>query len=270
MHAASTGTSTTPETPQAADSRPPEDVSAPTTTATSTTAAVHAVNMTKTIDERLILDRINFTIRPGQYVTLLGANGAGKSTMLRILASLSQPSRGKLTVFGHELTRASSPSLRARIGMIGHQPMLYRELAAVENLTFFGRLYGLPDARTRAMELLEYVGLADRAGDPVKAFSRGMTQRVAIARALMHEPDLLLADEPFAGLDAPSTRMVELMLARLHDEGRTIILTNHDITQSLRLAEHALVLHGRRIALDEPTADLDPEEVLKKVGWTSC
>ncbi|MBL1217996.1 MAG: ABC transporter ATP-binding protein [Planctomycetes bacterium] len=226
--------------------------------------------MTKTIDERLILDRINFTIRPGQYVTLLGANGAGKSTMLRILASLSQPSRGKLTVFGHELTRASSPSLRARIGMIGHQPMLYRELAAVENLTFFGRLYGLPDARTRAMELLEYVGLADRAGDPVKAFSRGMTQRVAIARALMHEPDLLLADEPFAGLDAPSTRMVELMLARLHDEGRTIILTNHDITQSLRLAEHALVLHGRRIALDEPTADLDPEEVLKKVGWTSC
>jgi heme exporter protein A len=226
--------------------------------------AVRAAGVSFWIDERPILREVGFDIDPGSFVALLGANGAGKSTLLRLLATLAHPTHGELFLFGQPLRR-NSTKVRGRIGMIGHQAMLYRDLAARENLEFFGRLYGVKDPAGRARELLALVGLSDRANDPVKAFSRGMTQRVAIARALMHEPDLLLADEPFAGLDAPSITALEGLLTQLHQGGKTIVLVNHDIQQSLWLAKRAIVLRRGKVVLDRPTVDLSAEAVMKEM-----
>jgi heme exporter protein A len=228
------------------------------------TRAVQVSGLAKTIDDKRALADITFDVRRGSYIALLGANGAGKSTLLKILATLIPPTTGALALFGETL-KGEAAGLRARLGLIGHGAMLYRDLSARENLVFFGRLYDLPDATSRADELLEYVGLTGRARDPVKTFSRGMAQRVSIARALVHDPDLLLADEPFAGLDAPSQRMLEQMLARLHGEGKTIILASHDLAQSLGLTQRALVLRQGRLVVDAETSRLDTQAVLAEV-----
>jgi heme exporter protein A len=229
--------------------------------AAATAAHVEVQGLGKTIDERTVLHDITFAITPGRYVALLGANGAGKSTLLKILATLTPPTGGKLHLFGENATRNLN-AVRARIGLIGHQSMLYHDLSARENLEFFGRLYGVKNVTHRAMELLETLGLAQRAEDCVKTFSRGMTQRVSIARALMHNPDLLLADEPFAGLDAPSVAAVEEVLSTLHRAGKTIILANHDIAQSLHLAQHAIVLRRGRKVISAATCNLEAADVL--------
>jgi heme exporter protein A len=234
-------------------------------TVTGAPPAVRAEGLSKTIDEKPILQGITLDIPLGRYVALLGANGAGKTTLLKILATLIPTTQGELKLFGKSVRRESA-AIRSRIGLIGHGAMLYRDLSAQENLVFFGRLYGVAHARRRARELLGFVDLASRANDPVKTFSRGMMQRVSIARALMHDPDLILADEPFSGLDAPSTRTLEQMLSRLHEQGRTIILANHEIGQSLRLAEQAVVLRKGRVVMDRPSHALDADEVLAEVS----
>jgi ABC-type multidrug transport system ATPase subunit len=225
---------------------------------------VRAVALGKTIESRNILRNINLDITPGTFVALLGANGAGKSTLLKILATLNAPSSGMLELFGISST-AHAAKVRRHIGLIGHQTMLYHDLSALENLTFFAKLYGIAHPQRRALDLLGQLGLASRAGDPVKAFSRGMSQRVAIARALLHEPQLLLADEPFAGLDAPSTALLERLLSQLHAQGKTIILANHDISQSLRLAQRAVVLAGGQKVIDAPARALDAATVLARM-----
>ena len=236
----------------------------------NTASLVKATALGKTIDERPILREVDLDLGQGRFLALLGANGAGKSTLLKVLATLAPATSGSLLLFGHDLTKSHGGGgtlnkVRARIGLIGHQSMLYHDLSACENLVFFGKLYGVKEPRNRAMHLLTGLRLADRAHDPVKAFSRGMIQRVAIARALMHSPDLLLADEPFAGLDAPSTKMLEEVLTDLHAAGKTVILANHDIAQSLRLAEHAIVLRKGRKVIDQPTFQLDTKTVLSEM-----
>lgn len=233
-------------------------------TLTTTASVVRAVDLGKWYDNRCVLDAVNLDIVPGSLLTLLGANGAGKSTLLRMLATLTGISRGELFLFGEKATTAST-ALRARIGMIGHQPILYRDLSVMENLLFFGGLYGISEPRRRAEELLARVGLTDRGGDAVKNLSRGMTQRVAIARALMHDPPLLLADEPFAGLDAPSSTNLERLLNDLQHQGKTIILSNHDIAQSLRLARQVIVLRQGRVVIDRPASKVTVDHVMKEV-----
>ena len=235
---------------------------ATTAEAADTAPAVLAESLEKWIDERPVLREINFHITPGRYVALLGANGAGKSTLLRLLSTLTTPTAGKLSLFGEKST---SPSIRRRIGLIGHQSMLYRDLSARENLEFFARLYNITDPAARAAALLEEVDLAHRADDPVKSFSRGMTQRLAIARALVHDPELLLADEPFDGLDAPSSRALEKLLARLHARGKTIVLANHDIPQTLRLVERVIVLREGAVGLDQSAWKVTAEQVLAEM-----
>ena len=240
-------------------SKPPALVS------TTTSPAIETHGLGKWIDDRIILRDIDLTIGAGEYVALLGANGAGKTTLLRILASLTAPSRGTVNLFGAKLTR-SAIDLRARIGLIGHQSMLYRDLSARENLAFFAKLYGIDELQRRIGQMLDVVGLADRADDPVKSFSRGMVQRVSIARALLHNPELILADEPFAGLDAPSIESLELLLSRLHAKARkTIVLVTHDIEQSLRLASRAIVLRGGVVVTDQPADKLYARELISEV-----
>jgi len=242
-------------------------IEVPVASCVCATAAVSVRGLGKTIDDRDILDDLTFEVPEGSFVALLGANGAGKSSLLKILATLIPPSRGELQLFGAAV-RSDATALRSRIGLIGHAPMLYRDLSALENLILFGRLYGVADPRQRAEQLLDYVELSHRASDSIKTFSRGMVQRAAIARALMHDPDLLLADEPFSGLDAPSANALERLLKRLHDEGRTIILANHDLSQSLAIAQRAIVLRRGRLVMDAPVGDLTQAEILAEVSAT--
>lgn len=225
---------------------------------------VQAIDLAKSIDGHSILRDVNFKLAAGEFAVLLGGNGAGKSTLLRILATLIPATAGRVELFG-ELANAMSVNLRRRIGMIAHQSMLYRDLSARENLEFFARLYDVQNPKARASQMLGMIGLSARSEDPVRNFSRGMLQRVAIARALLHNPEILLADEPFTGLDAPSIASVEELLGQLHAACKTIILVNHDIEQSLRLADRALVLRGGKVAIDRPACELRSREVLAEV-----
>lgn len=229
--------------------------------------AVRMRGLCKRYDERWVLRDITLDVSRGSYLALLGANGAGKSTLLHTLAMLNPASSGELALFGESANRPS-PKLRSRIGMIGHQPMLYRDLSAVENLVFFGKLYGISRPDQRAADLLERVGLADRAASIVKTFSRGMVQRLSIARALMHAPDMLLADEPFSGLDVPSVHAVSDLLGELHADGKTVILTNHDVRQSLELAQRVVVLRRGSVVRDQSARLTDTDEVTREVIGT--
>jgi heme exporter protein A len=228
---------------------------------------VKAEGLGVAIDGRAILADIDLEVGAGEYVAVLGANGAGKSTLLKVLATLTHASTGRLHLFGRRIGGGGDcRALRARIGLIGHQSMLYRDLTARENLEFFAKLYGVPRPAERAGRLLEAMGLESRADDPVKSFSRGMVQRVAIARAIVHDPQLILADEPFDGLDAPSVASTEALLAHFHRVGKTLILVNHDIEQSLRLAPRAVVLRRGRVVVDGATRNLNAAAMLAEVG----
>ncbi len=224
--------------------------------ADAASSVVLAQGLAKSMDGRRVLDAIDLELPRGRCVALLGANGAGKSTLLRILAMLTPPTAGTLALFGAPAA-GDRPELRARVGLIGHQTMLYRDMTPAENLEFFARLYRLSAPRDRAMKRLEFVGLAARADDPVRTLRRGMAQRVGIARALLHEPELLLADEPFTGLDAPSALRLAECLASLREQGRTIVLAHHDVHQALRWCEHVIVLRQGRMTLDAPSRGLD-------------
>jgi len=229
--------------------------------APETPSAVKATGLGLHFDDRRILQQIDLDVPPGQAVALMGANGAGKSTLLQVLATLIHPSQGRLELFG-ETIGPRSGGIRRRIGIIAHQSILYRDLSIRENLEFFGKLYDVVAAAERTREMLEMVGLAPRADDAVKTLSRGMTQRVSIARALMHDPDLLLADEPFNGLDAASTKALEALLRRIGQAGKAVIMANHDIAQSLALADRAVVLRQGRVVVDRPAGEIAVEDVL--------
>ncbi len=226
---------------------------------------IAARGLGKSIDDRKILSGIDLDIARGDFVALLGANGAGKTTLLKVIAMLSPATEGVLELFGSAVGR-DQREVRKRLGLIGHGMMLYRDLGIMENLIFFGKLYGVERPRERAEELLYKVGLHHRRLDAVSTLSRGMSQRASIARALMHDPEVLLADEPFAGLDAPSTSMLEKMLLELHQDGKTIVLVNHHIPQSLDLVDRAVVLRKGRIVINKRADELTASEVLKEVG----
>ncbi len=203
---------------------------------------------------RKALSQITFTCEPGEIIGLLGPNGAGKSTLLNVLATLLAPSRGTIR-YGE--VSGEGAAIRAQLGMLGHDLFLYPELTARENLTFFAQLYGLPDVRGAVDHALDCAGLSDRGDDLVSGFSRGMRQRVALERALLHDPKLILLDEPFTGLDQASTRA---LIARLKDRqaaGCMIVLATHDLDVADGLLTRAIYLkNGRMIGSDSETSGL--------------
>ena len=179
------------------------------------------------------LQRVDFTVRRGECVLLFGANGSGKSTLLRLLSGLSKPTAGTIRIGGWELPREAM-AVRAQIGLVAHRPLLYENLTAWENLDFFGKLYGI-DAEVRearGRNLLQQVGLERRADSLVRTFSRGMKQRLSIARALLHQPAILLLDEPYSGLDQAACEMLDDLLAGAKQAGRTILLSTHQLTRT--------------------------------------
>ncbi|HEX2779448.1 MAG TPA: heme ABC exporter ATP-binding protein CcmA, partial [Gemmatimonadaceae bacterium] len=198
-------------------------------------------------------------IESGECLALFGPNGAGKTTLLRLLAGLLRPTSGAARVDGVQLPGGARA--RATVGLISHQTMLYPALTALENVVFAARLHGVPDADAAARRALERTGVADRADTPVRALSRGLQQRVTVARALVHEPRVLLLDEPFTGLDDAGSTTLTDTLAELAREGAALLLVTHDVREGLALATHvavmrrgALVLHEPRIASGEPDA----------------
>jgi heme exporter protein A len=199
---------------------------------------------------------IDFSLPAGQFLTLFGPNGAGKTTLLKMLSGSLRPSRGEILFAGKPLNEEET-DWRHRIGVLSHQSFLYSQLSAEENLRFFGRLYGLDHLEDRITGHLEEVGLITRRRDRVQAFSRGMQQRLALARTLLHEPELVLLDEPYTGLDPHAAQMLRTTLERLKDGHRTVLLITHNLTQGLELADRVVVQVAGRWVSDEPRARID-------------
>jgi heme exporter protein A len=218
--------------------------------------AVALQGVGRTYGERVALRDITFTLPAGETVAVFCANGAGKTTLLRILAMLLRPHAGAATVLGAALPREAWKA-RGRVGLLGHEPLLYRDLTARENLRYHARLHGV--AARRGDELLERVGLAARADDPVRTLSRGMAQRAAICRAILHEPVLLLLDEPLANLDPGGAEAVAPLIGR--GSGRARVLISHDVEQGLDEADWVLGLRAGRRALWAPRAQVSAADV---------
>mgnify|MGYP001447752434 FL=1 len=216
--------------------------------------------LTKTFGLNPVLRGLDLDVPRGQFLTLLGPNGSGKTTLLRILAALARPTSGTVRIGGWDLP-AEAEFVRAQLGVVSHQPLLYDTLTAEENLLFFARLYHLPpeSRRERVAEVLERVGLARRARDVVQTYSRGMLQRLAIARAILHNPAILLLDEPYTGLDQDAAAVLDDLLRQVATEGRTVIMTTHDLRRGHALADRIAILSRGRIAFDAPCREIDPE-----------
>ena len=203
---------------------------------------------------------ISFNVEPGASMALLGRNGAGKTTLLRILAGLSRPGRGSIRICGAD---ARDRSARLSIGVLGHGISLYEELSAIENLRLFARIYGLEDPERAASEWLERTGLDKVRDGLVREFSRGMRQRLAVARAFLHSPSVLLLDEPFTALDDRAIALLQSLLRDAIAEGRTVVLSTHQLREALQLATHvALLVRGRLAYTGVRTA-----EMLEEPGW---
>ena len=209
--------------------------------------------LTKTYGRFRALHRVDMEVAPGSFLALFGPNGAGKSTLLGIIAGLVRPSRGQVLLDGAEITGDRDESLGGRIGALSYQTYLYDELTVRENLRFYGKLYGIENREERIEELLCTVGMDARAGSPVRTLSRGMRQRVALARALLHDPDILLLDEPYSGLDQDALVMLKTILTA---RNKTILLVTHDLARGLESADRVAILNRGRLVFEAGTSNL--------------
>jgi heme exporter protein A len=224
-----------------------------------------AVDLGRHFGRRKALSQVTFDCHAGEIVGLLGPNGAGKSTLLSILATLLAPSTGRVE-YGETTAENAGARLRARIGMLGHELYLYPELTARENLLFFARLYGLQNPQRVVSEGLEQAALTTRADDQVSGFSRGMRQRLALERALLHQPRLVLLDEPFTGLDQASSAALAARLRGLREQGCLIVLATHDLEVAEHVVSRSLFLRAGRLAEDSSATDDLRSRYLRVMG----
>ena len=210
---------------------------------------------------KAVLKGLDFEVQPGEFVALLGPNGAGKTTFLRVLASLSRPSLGSVQVAGYKLPDEAA-AVRARLGVVSHLPLLYGDLTAEENLRFYGRMYNISDLEPRMTEVLEMVGLENRRRDLVRTYSRGMQQRLAIGRAVLHDPDVMLFDEPYTGLDQDASSMLDEVLKTVAAKGRTVVMTSHDLARAEELATRFDILSRGVIAASAKRDELGSGNLL--------
>ncbi len=208
-----------------------------------------------------VLKGLDFSAEAGEFVAIIGPNGAGKTTFLRILASLSRPTMGNVTIAGYSLP-GQAASVRRRLGVVSHLPLLYGDLTAEENLSFYARMYGLRQANQRISQVLELVGLSARRRDLVRTFSRGMQQRLAIGRAVLHDPEVMLFDEPHTGLDQDACQMLDTILREVAARGRTVVMTSHDLARVADLASRFDVLSRGVIAASIQRTQMDPDNLL--------
>ncbi len=222
---------------------------------------IHVRRLIKRFGLKTVLRGLDFQVSQGEFVALLGPNGAGKTTFLRILASLSRPSIGEVRIAGYQLPNQAA-AVRRRLGVVSHLPLLYGDLTAEENLRFYGRMYGLDNLDHRVIEVLDLVGLLARRRDLVRTFSRGMQQRLAIGRAVLHDPEVILFDEPHTGLDQDACAMLDRVLREVAARGRTVVMTSHDLARAADLASRFDVLSRGVIAASVQRAEINPNDLL--------
>jgi heme exporter protein A len=219
--------------------------------------AVEVEGLARHYGEREALSGLTLSLASGQTLVVFGPNGAGKTTLLRVLATLLRPHAGSVRVLGESLPN-DAWAVRGRIGLLGHEPLLYRELTARENLRFHARLHGVGERRVQ--DVLELVGMQRRAEEPLRTLSRGMVQRVAVARTVLHEPELLLLDEPRSNLDPAAVELVDPLIGA--SCGCTRVICSHDPGSGLAEADVVLGLRGGRPVLVKPAGDVEPEEIV--------
>ncbi len=217
---------------------------------------LEAVGLVRSFGALRAVDGVSFELQPGELLTVFGPNGAGKTTLLRMLAGVMRPDSGHVRVAGAPADVASR-DWRHRVGIVSHQSLLYGQLTTEENLRFYGRLFGLTDLKTRIPERLASMGLSDRARTPVRELSRGLKQRVALARALLHDPEVVLLDEPYTGLDPHASAVLREQLASLKDGRRTVVLVTHNLKQGLELADRVAIQVQGRFSSVTDSASLD-------------
>ncbi len=223
-------------------------------------AAVECAGVWKYYGDYPALSDISVQIEPGTCLALIGRNGAGKTTLLRILAGFSQAGRGRVSVLGDSPRESNT---RRRIGFLGHGISIYDELTAWENLCLFGRIYGLDDPQKSAREWLDRTGLTRVKDGLAREFSRGMRQRLAVARAFLHDPSVLMLDEPFTSLDDRAIGILQGLLAEALRAGRTVIMSTHQLREAMELATHVTMLQRGKIAYHGPRT----VEMLNDPGW---
>jgi ABC-2 type transport system ATP-binding protein len=215
---------------------------------------IEARNLTKQFNEFLAVDGLTFSVKEGGLLALLGPNGAGKTTTVRMLSAVLQPTKGEARIAGFDVV-AEATEVRRRIGLLTEQPGLYTRSSGLEYLLFFGRLYGMSDEqiRRRGLELFERFGMPNTAQRRLGEYSKGMRQKVGIIRAMLHEPDVLLLDEPTSAMDPHSAKLVRDAIIELRDDRRAVIICTHNLAEAELLADRiAIIDHGRIIAEDEP------------------
>lgn len=215
-------------------------------------------HVTRRVDGRRLVDGITLALEPGRVLMVCGPNGSGKSTLLKIIAGLTPPTYGDITFSGRS-TAKWGPPLRADIGVLMHESLLYDELTVLDNLVFAARLYGVDRPGERAREMVRRMGLSLVAGEPARRLSRGMSQRLSIGRALIHDPRVLLLDEPYAGLDARWARELTRLLHERRAAETTVVLIVHEWRQAWPVADEVAVLLRGRLAMRRPTDGFDPD-----------
>lgn len=216
--------------------------------------------LTKRFGLKTVLKDLDFHVQAGEFVALLGPNGAGKTTFLRILASLSRPAMGEIRIAGFRLPQQAT-AIRHILGVVSHQPLLYGDLTAEENLHFYGKMYGIGLPEKRIREVLDLVGLSLRSHDLVRTFSRGMQQRLAIGRAVLHDPEVMLLDEPHTGLDQDASIMLDGVLREVAARGRTVVMTSHDLARAADLASRFDVISRGKIVASAGRAEMSAERL---------
>jgi len=223
-------------------------------------AGLELRNVSKYFGDLAALSGAQLRVRLGDAILLYGPNGAGKTTLLRLLATVARPSEGEVLFDGKDVHQHATAA-RAAIGYVSHPTSLYGDLTVRENLKFFGRMFALPSLGMKIAATLELFRLSDRAGTPVRKLSRGLQQRVSLARAFLHEPQFLLLDEPFTGLDAANVETLESLLCQLPAQGKAVIFSTHDFERGAALARRLVALEAGKIRYDGPLA-LIPRNLL--------
>jgi heme exporter protein A len=218
--------------------------------------AVLVHGLRKTYGPVEALTGLDLSVEPGTHLTIFGPNGAGKTTLMRVLSTLTRPTEGSALVGGKDVVH-NAADVRKLVGVISHNTFLYGQLSGLENLEFYARMYRLKDGHQRALKLLARMDLTRRMHDRAGTYSRGMQQRLSVARALLHDPELLLLDEPYTGLDQHASRVLAEVLESLRDGVRTVIMTTHNIQEGLAGSDRAAIMVDGRVVFDRWVPDID-------------
>jgi heme exporter protein A len=236
------------------------------------TAMIEIKKLTKQADNKLILRGVDLSIKKGETVGILGPNGAGKSTLLKVLATLIKPTSGSITINGLDLKK-NQVDIKKILGYLPHSSLLYDHYSPLENLVFFGDLYGVKHSEQRAVELVKEVGLSFFLNEPVKNFSRGMIQRIAIARAIIHDPEVLLLDEPHTGLDQGAISILNNVILNMKQKGTTTLMVTHDFKQAAEICDRIIIVKSGKIVddfkIEQPSLNVVSEKYELQVEGVS-